>query len=139
MRREKKSKKPFKVLSCVIYTILDNYVCIDYLACQWRKLSEVSVDGKYSVKYFNKFLGIGIPDLLMNFLSCHGFTKNIKSIVILNVLKGCWNTISKIFGILERNSNSLKKILNLVKQIIHSEETHDSDYVMTCNTIITYI
>ena len=24
-----------KVLSCVIYTIIKNYVCIDYLACQF--------------------------------------------------------------------------------------------------------
>ena len=29
----------------------------------------------------------------------------------------------------------LKKIPNLAKQIIHAEETHDSDYVMTCNYI----
>ena len=28
------SKKYFSVLSCVIYTIIKNYVCIDYLACQ---------------------------------------------------------------------------------------------------------
>ena len=27
-------KKYFKVLSCVIYTIISNYVCIDYLACE---------------------------------------------------------------------------------------------------------
>ena len=27
-------KKYFKVLSYVIYTIIKNYVCIDYLACQ---------------------------------------------------------------------------------------------------------
>ena len=28
------TKKSFKVLSCVNYTILSNYVCIDYLACE---------------------------------------------------------------------------------------------------------
>ena len=28
-------KKYFRVLSCVIYTIIKNYVCIDYLACQY--------------------------------------------------------------------------------------------------------
>ena len=28
----KNPKKYFKVLSCVIYTIMINYVCIDYLA-----------------------------------------------------------------------------------------------------------
>ena len=26
--------KAFRLLSCVIHTIIDNYVCIDYLACQ---------------------------------------------------------------------------------------------------------
>ena len=30
----KKHKKVFKVLSCVIYTIIKNYVCIDYLASE---------------------------------------------------------------------------------------------------------
>ena len=33
----KNSMEYFKVLSCVIYTIIDNYVCIDYLACQYNK------------------------------------------------------------------------------------------------------
>ena len=28
------TKKYFSVLSCVIYTIIKNYVCIDCLACQ---------------------------------------------------------------------------------------------------------
>ena len=27
-------KKYFRVLSCVIYSIIKNYVCVDYLACQ---------------------------------------------------------------------------------------------------------
>ena len=32
-----KPNKYFRVLSCVIYTIIGNYVCIDYLACQLKK------------------------------------------------------------------------------------------------------
>ena len=35
--------KNFRVLSCVIYTIIKNYVCIDYLDCQSKKLSEITV------------------------------------------------------------------------------------------------
>ena len=31
--RGEKPKNNFRVLSCVIYTIIKNYVCIDYLAC----------------------------------------------------------------------------------------------------------
>ena len=27
-------KKAFRLISCIIYIISDNYVCIDYLACQ---------------------------------------------------------------------------------------------------------
>ena len=43
---------------------------------------------------------------------------------------------SKGFGILERNSNHLKKTPNLSKQIIQAEEAHDSEYVMTCNITV---
>ena len=32
-----------RVLSCVIYTIIKNYVCIDYLASQSKNLSEIPV------------------------------------------------------------------------------------------------
>ena len=43
---------------------------------------------------------------------------------------------SKGFGILECNFNNLAKLLNQVKQIIHAEETDNSDYAVTCiNTI----
>ena len=34
--RKKQSKQMFKVLSCVIYTITSNYVCIDYLGSEKR-------------------------------------------------------------------------------------------------------
>ena len=128
-------KKYFRVLNCSIYTIIDHFVCIDYLACQSNKLSEICVDGKYLVKYFNNFLGIVIPYLLIKLLLFRGFTKNIKSIVILKCPKMMLEYyFSKGFGILKRNSNHLKKIPNLEKQIIQAGEAHDSDYVMTCDT-----
>ena len=128
------------MLSCVIYNIIDSYVCIDYLYCQLKTLSEICVDGKYLVKYFNKFLGIGIPYLLIKIFFCHGFTKNIKSIFVLKCPRRKLEYyFSKIFGILERKSNHLKIITNLSKQRTHSDETYDSGYVMTYNTTITYI
>ena len=44
--------------------------------------------------------------------------------------------VSKWFAILECDTNNLEKLPNEVKQIIHAEETDNSDYVMTCiNTI----
>ena len=72
----KNPKKVFKVLSCDIYTIISNYVCIDYLACQLKN-SELPVyfGGvfKHGNRSYDKILGIGIPDLLMILMSCHGF------------------------------------------------------------------
>ena len=35
--------KMFKVLSCVIYTIIDRYVCIDYLGTETKKISELKL------------------------------------------------------------------------------------------------
>ena len=32
--REYNPKNSFRALMCVIYTIIKNYVCIDYIACQ---------------------------------------------------------------------------------------------------------
>ena len=43
--------------------------------------------------------------------------------------------LSKWFGILELNSNHSKKIPYLVKQRNIAEETKDSHYVMTFNTM----
>ena len=34
-------RKMFKVLSCVIYKIIDRYVCIDYLGTEIKKMSEL--------------------------------------------------------------------------------------------------
>ena len=88
-------------------------------------------------KKINRILGIGIPDLLMNLLLCHGFLKNMNSVVILKCPKRMLEYyFSKVFSILEYNTNNLAKLPNEVKQIIHAEETDNSDYVMTCiNTI----
>ena len=36
-------KKVFKVLSCVIYTKISNYICIDDLACKPRRRDELPV------------------------------------------------------------------------------------------------
>ena len=42
---------------------------------------------KHKEKRFDGLLVIGIPDLLMNLMSCHGFLKNMNSIFILKCPK----------------------------------------------------
>ena len=66
-------------------------------------------------KRYDKILGIGIPDLLMNWMSCHGFLKNINPIVILKCPKRMLEYhFSKVFTILECNINILAKLPNEV-------------------------
>ena len=67
----------FKVLSCVIYTIIDRYVCIDYLGTETKRISELklgcSLKTRHENKDYDNLFGIGIPDIFMNMLSCPGF------------------------------------------------------------------
>ena len=85
------------MLSCVIYTIIDKYVCIDYLGPEKSKLSDLKISCTGSIKNngmdYNNLLGIGIPDLLLNLLSCHVCLKNNDSVVILK----CPNRMSEYY------------------------------------------
>ena len=101
-------------------------------------MSEISVDYKYEEKYFNRILIIGITYLLINLLSRHGFSNNIKYIFILKCLKSMLEyNFSKGFGILECNFNNFAQPPHEVKQRIHAEGTDTSDYSMTCINKIT--
>ena len=66
MKIEKNTKKMFRVLSCVIYTIISKYVCIYYLGYEKEKLSDLclGVSGRYKNldKNYDNVLGFGIPD-----------------------------------------------------------------------------
>ena len=106
----------FRVLSCVIYTIIGKYVCIDYLGSDKSKLSDLHLTGTGRYKHYDTdydhVLGTGIPDILLNFLSCHGFSKNNESVVILK----CPNRMSeyyfnKGFVIFECDEENLKTII----------------------------
>ena len=84
-------KKAYRVLSCVVYTIIKNYVRIDYIACKYIYLNEIPVGSgggsKHGDKSFYRIFCIGIPYLLMNLMSCHVFLRNINSVVILKFPK----------------------------------------------------
>ena len=69
--------KMFRVLSCAIYTIINRYVCIDYLGTETKKISEIhlgcSLKTRHENKDYDNLFGIGIPYIFMNMLSCQGF------------------------------------------------------------------
>ena len=77
-------KTVYMVLSCVVYTIIDIYVCIDYLSCKSKIISPFSSKPKIEQTSFNILLVIGIPELLLNLVSYHRFMKKQNSTVILN-------------------------------------------------------
>ena len=78
------TKKVFKVLSCVVYTMIEKYVCIDFLCILNKRLSELKLGNSMITRHenqdYNNLFGIGIPDIFMNMLSCHGFINNNDSI-----------------------------------------------------------
>ena len=95
--RKKITRKMFRVLSCVIYTIISKYVCIDYLDSDKSKLSDLrlGVSGKYKHldKNYDNVLGFGIQYILLNLLFFQVFSKNNESVVILK----CPHRISEYY------------------------------------------
>ena len=94
---------------------------------------------KYGDKSVYRTLGIGIPDMLMNLMSCHGFLNKIKYFAILKCPKRMLEYFfSKGFTILECNVNIMVKLRNDVKQTINAEETYNLHKFMTCiNTVLS--
>ena len=46
----KYTKTVYRVLSCVVYTLMDNYIFIDYLSCQSKTLRNISSDPTFKEK-----------------------------------------------------------------------------------------
>ena len=80
----KDTKTVYKVLICVVYTLIENYVCIEYLSCQSKTLCDISSNSIFKETSLNLLLDIGIPELLLNIVSCSGFMNKSNSTVILN-------------------------------------------------------
>ena len=106
-----------------------------------RKLSDLCLSPGGSYKHLNKkynnVLQSGIPDLLMNLLSCHGFFKNSDSIVILK----CPNSMfeyyfNKGFIIFYCDKKHLKRLPSEIKDRVGAEVTDNSDKIMICSATI---
>ena len=83
---------------------------------------------KHGDKSFDKILGIGIPDLSMNLMSCHGFLRKINYAIILKCPQRILEYyFSRGFTILVCNYNNFSKLPNELKEIIFVEETDNLD------------
>ena len=118
-------KTVYRVLSCVVYYLIDNYVCNNYLLCQSKTLISISFKPTFGETSFNIIFGIGIPELLLNLAYCCGFMKKPNSTVILNC-RSCMikNYLVKQNQIIEKDSkylsllpNDFKLIINIIDQM----------------------
>ena len=62
------------MIGAVIYTIIDDCIYFDYLVLLQETLSK-NYNNFESTRFYN-FYGLGIPDILMNIMSCHGCYKS---------------------------------------------------------------
>ena len=87
-----------------------------------------------------KYLEFGIPNLLINLMSCHCFLKNNCFVVILKFPKRMLEYhYSKCFTLFECNIINLEKLPNEVKDRIHAEDIDNSFRVMKFTTTISSI
>ena len=86
---------------------------------------------------YDNLFGIGIPYILLNMLSCHGFLNNNESIVILK----CPNRMSEYYfnkGLIEStcDEDNLNILPLSAKQRVGAQVKVNSDKVMICKTTI---
>ena len=75
--------------------------------------------------------------MLMNLMSCHGFSKNKDLVVILKFPKRMFEYyFSKGFSYFYCSIINLGKLPTEVKQIIHAEDTDNPYKVMICSTTV---
>ena len=82
--KTKNRVKTYRMLSCVLYSVINNYFCIDYICCNPKTLSVISSDKIFKQVSYNRLVGIGIPEVLIKFLYCQGFMEKPNSTIIFN-------------------------------------------------------
>ena len=99
-----------------------------------KNLSRISSKPKFEQTSFNILLCIGIPELLLNLVSCHGFMNKSNSTVILNLRYRLVNNyLEKVFYVIENNSKKLSMIPNDLKLIIHMIDQLETYFFMAKN------
>ena len=105
-----------------------------------KTLSSISSKPTFEQTSFNILRNIGIPELLLNLLSCHGFMKKPNSTVILNCRSRLVNNyLEKVFYIIENDSKQKSMIPNDMKLRINVIDQLDTYFVMAKNKAISSV
>ena len=107
----------YKVLGEGICTIIDEYIFVLIIWVYFKEsYPRTTITSKYQVQLFS---GLGILDIFMNIMSCHGFVKSSVSTVILT----CHNYLvmyylSKGFVVVETEVGGVDNIPMFVKTML---------------------
>ena len=119
----------FKVLGSIVYCIMNNDICADYLCCQQAKLQ--FSDKGFETTTLNDISGIRITELLTNVISYHEFVNNKKSTFILSCIRKLVDYYQPTgFVIIVKNSSASRNVPLRTKQIINEDILHNNDIVM---------
>ena len=123
------------MLGSVTYFIMNKYL---YVGCTCLQKYPLYLEHKgFENRKLNDISGIGIPELLMNIMSCHGFVNYEKSTVIFSChRKLITYYLSKGFVIPNNNSSALRDVPLRVKKRMNNENLHRNDFVIECNRAI---
>ena len=113
----------YTLIGEVIYTIIDDYICLGCRVLVQENLSKH--DNNFKNTKFNNLSALQIPEILMNIMSCNGFVKSSISTIILT----CCNAlvpyyISKGFIIVETEVGGVDNIPKTVGKI-NSAHLHE--------------
>ena len=70
----------YKLIGYIIYSFIDNFLCLDYLDTAKQKFSAYE---NMCELFFNEFYGLVIPEIMINIISCNSFKKWTTSILVL--------------------------------------------------------
>ena len=89
---------------------------------------------------FDELSGIGIPEIVLNIVSCYGFVHYKNSTLILTCRsKLVLYHLSKGFLIFEQAYQALKNVTLRVQNRINDINMFDCDYIVSCSTAITSV
>ena len=113
-----------------IYNIIGKYIFLDYLGLIQYKLSKY--DNKFEKTKFNNLSGMRIPEIVMNIMSCHVFSKYPISTVILSYDSSLVQYyLNEIFFIAETEEGGPYNTPITVKDQINAVNLHKEDNLLT--------
>ena len=122
----------FKVLSSIVYFIMDNYVCVNYLCFPKTKPYVTNKFQVFENRPYNAVSRIVVPELLMNVILRHGFLNNTNSGVTLSCCRKLVDYyVQNNFFLNDNISNAFNNVPLRVIKIISAEHLYKKYFVIT--------